>query len=137
MTDLSITATSVVPGNNANIVAGIFGAAVTAGQVVYKEAATGLLKLADSNSATAEARTPYGIALNGGSTGQAASVIRSGDVTIGATLVAGMPYFLSETPGGIEPVADLGTGEYSAQLGTAKTTAILTVKINAPGVVLA
>jgi hypothetical protein len=104
--------------------------------VLYREASTGLFKLADSNSATAEAKTPFGIALNGAASGQPVAVIIAGPVTIGATLTSGAPYFLSETPGGIQPLADMGSGEYVTQLGLASSTTVLAVKIHTPGVTL-
>ena len=92
--------------------------------------------MADSNSATSEAKTAYGIALNGASDGQPLSVIRSGDLTINAVLTAGAAYYLSETAGGIQPVADLGTGEYVGLIGVAKSTTVLSVRIVTPGVTL-
>ena len=66
MADLTITAANVLPGSNAVTENGLLGATVTAGQAVYKEAATGTWKLSDADSATAEVRTVGGIALNGG-----------------------------------------------------------------------
>lgn len=134
--DLTITAASVVPQGNAIKELGIAGATITAGQVVYKEAATSQFKLADSNSGTAEAKHPYGIALGGASANQSIVVQRAGDVVIGATLVAGATYWLSETPGGIQPVADLGSTENVALLGIAKSTTVLMLTIIEPGVTL-
>ena len=136
MADVTVTAASVLAGSNARIDHGRAGATITAGQVVYKENATGLYKLADSNSATAEVKTPEGIALNGAANGQPLAVHQGGDITIGGTLVAGTAYYLSETPGGIQPAADLGAGELVSQLGIAKTTAILSVNIIPAGVTL-
>lgn len=133
MSDLSITAANVIPGANAVVEHGTFGATITAGKAVYKEATTKKFKLADDNSATAEVRKAYGIALNGGSDGQPATIIKSGDVTIGATMTAGVAYYLSGTAGGICPVADLTTGDYPCLLGMAKSTTVLTVDIQAPG----
>ena len=34
------------------------------------------------------------------------------DINPGAALTVGVPYFLSDTPGGISPLADLLTGEF-------------------------
>lgn len=136
MADLSITAASVLAGSNANVERGTAGATVTAGQVVYKDASTRRFGLADSNSATAGVRAAYGVALNGAATGQPLAVLRSGDVTIGATLTAGVAYYLSDTPGGICPVADVGSGEYPVILGIATSTTVLAVNIQAAGVAL-
>lgn len=134
MTDLSITATSVKAGGNAIIAHGLAGVAITAGQPVYLDAATGTYKLADNNLAGAENVT--GIALNGAASGQPVAVQTSGDITIGATLTAGSAYCLSATAGGIAPVADLTTGNVVIQLGLAKSTTVLALRIAAPGVVL-
>lgn len=135
MADLTITATSVLPGSNAIIDrSGVAGAAITAGQVVYKEASTGLIKLADCDSATAEVKSPYGIALNGAAIGQPVAVQTAGDITIGATIVGGTGYFLSETPGGIRTTPD--TGDRVVQLGLAKSASVLTLRILDTGVTL-
>lgn len=135
MTDLTITPANVIAGSNSQKEQGTAGATITAGQVVYKAAATGKYGLADSNSGTAEVKVARGIALHGASDGQPLTILTAGDITIGATVVAGTAYYLSETPGGIQPVADLGT-EDVVFLGIAKTTAILEVRIMIPGVTL-
>jgi len=134
MTDISITAANVVAGSNAAVLGGQAGETITAGQAVYKAAATGKWMLADSNSATAEVRAAIGIALNGASLNQPLSVQTSGLITIGATLTAGVAYYLSDTPGGICPIADVGSGEYVCLIGLATTTAILDVTIKSTGV---
>lgn len=134
MTDLSITATDVVKGSNAIVANGTAGATITAGEVVYLDATSGKWKLADNDLAAA--KNPGGIALNGASDGQPLAVLTSGDLTIGATLTAGTAYYLSATAGGICPVGDLTTGDNVAQIGIAKSTSILAVKIIVPGVTL-
>lgn len=134
MADLSITATSVVPGANAVTIQGTAGETITAGQAVYKSSTTNKWMKADSNSGTAEARTPTGIALTGSSLNQPIVVQKSGDIAIGATLTANTAYYLSDTAGGICPVADVGSGEYLTQLGIARTTAILQLDIESTGV---
>src|SRR5688572_11203202 len=104
MADLSITAANVVAAAGATIEHGTAGATITAGQVVYRDDADKKYKLADNDSATAAARDPRGIALHGASNGQPLAIARSGDVTIGAALTAGLAYYLSGTPGGIAVV---------------------------------
>lgn len=137
MADLSITAASVVAGANAVLIHGMTaGETLTAGKTAYMEASTKLIKMADSNSATAEAKTPAYFILNGAATGQPVSLLKEGDLTIGATLTPGSPYFQSETPGGIQPAADLASGEYVTQVGIAKSTTVLAVKFITPGVTL-
>lgn len=136
MADLSITAANVVAGSNARVVNGIAGATVTAGQVVYRDATTKKFGLADCDSATAGVRVAFGIALNGASDGQPLAVLTEGDITIGATMTAGLAYYLSPTAGGIGVVGDLGSGDYPTLIGIAKSTTVLAVEINASGVAL-
>lgn len=136
MTDIVITAASVAAGTGAVIERGTAGGTITAGQVVYKDAADGKFKLADNDSATAAARNPYGIALNSASNGQPLAVIRSGDLTAGGTLVAGTAYYLSGTAGGICPLADVTSGHDPILLGLAKSTTVLHLDIQDPGVTL-
>ncbi len=133
MADLTITATSVVAGADSQQVSGILGETVTAGQAIVKNSANVWVK-ADSNHATAALRQPGGIALNGGAIGQPVRVHKSGLITIGATLTAGLAYYLSDTPGGICPVADIGVGEYVCLLGLATSTTVLNVDIQFPNV---
>lgn len=57
-------------------------------------------------------------------------------ITIGATMTAGVAYYLSDTPGGICPVADLASGEYPCIIGIAKSASLLDVGIHPSGVAL-
>lgn len=130
MADLTVTPASVLAGTNATITRGIAGATITAGQAVYlDEATTGEWLLADSDSATVAARgsARFGIALNGASDGQPLAVQTGGNITIGATVVAGVAYYLSDTPGGICPFADLATGDYVTLVGIATSTTVIAI----------
>jgi len=135
MADISITAANVVAGSDAVRESGTAGATITAGQLVYLDTSDMKYKLADANGAAA-LRVPNGIALNGASNGQPLSVQKGGDITIGGTMTAGIPYFLSDTPGGLCPLPDIGTGEYSCIIGIAKSTSVLAVNIQPSGVAL-
>ncbi|MGO8172692.1 hypothetical protein ACC764_19545 [Rhizobium ruizarguesonis] len=136
MADIVITASAVLAASNAERDQGIAGETITAGKAIYLAATTNRWMLADSNSATAEARQAKAIALNGASVGQPVSFQKSGDITIGGTLVAGTAYYLSDSPGGICAVADVGAGEYVCLLGLAKSTSVLAIGIQYPGVAL-
>lgn len=136
MADLTITSASVVAGADATRKDGLAGEAITAGKAVYQSSATKKWLLADSDSATAEARRAGGIALNGAALNQPIAVHVAGDITIGAALTPGTAYYLSDTAGGICPLADVGSGEYVCQLGLAKSASVLAVSIQFPGVVL-
>lgn len=136
MAALTITAASVIAGSGARTVDGTAGATITAGQAVYLDTATNTYKLADCDSATEAARSPTGIALNGAATGQPVEVLTRGPITIGATMTAGVVYYLSPTAGGISPVGDLGAGDYPTIIGIATSTTVLDVLIHESGVAL-
>ena len=136
MTDIAITAALVIAGSDSRQESGAAGATITAGQVVYRDAADGKYKLADADSATAGIRAPRGIALNGASDGQPLTVHLSGDITIGGTMTAGVAYYLSDEPGGICPVGDLASGDYPVIVGIAKSATVLDVNFQAAGVAL-
>lgn len=136
MADLSITAANVLAGAGATLASGTAGATITAGQTVYYDSAAAKYKLADADSATAAVRSPVGIALNGASDGQPLKVLTKGTITIGATLVAGTTYYLSDTPGGIAPAGDPTTGDYPTIIGIATSTSVLKVNITESGVAL-
>lgn len=134
--DLTITAANVIKGSNGVVKHGTAGASVTAGKVLYYDSATGTWKLADNNSATVAARSPRGIALHAAEANQPLAVHTGGDITIGATLTPGVVYYLSDTPGGIGPVADLASGEYPTVIGIAKSASVLAVSFQEAGVAL-
>jgi hypothetical protein len=136
MTDIVIAAALVVAGADSSAVSGVAGEAIAAGKAVYQSSATKKWMLADSNSVTAEARQAKGIALNGASLNQPIAIHKGGDITIGGTLVAGQAVYLSDTPGGLCPLADVGSGEYLCLIGLAKSTTVLDVDIQFPGVSL-
>lgn len=134
MANIAITAASVVPGANAKTVDGIAGAAITAGQVVYLDPATGKLLLADADSATAAARSVLGIALNSAAIGQPVTVQKAGLITIGGTVAPGVGYYLSATAGAIAPVADMTTGLYPTLLGFGQSATVINLAITPAGV---
>ncbi len=137
MADISITATNVVPGGNARTTEGLAGVTIAAGEMVYLDTAAGTLKLADCDSATAAARSPLGMALNGGAAGQPIEVAKRGNITVGTVLTLGVGYYLSGTAGKICPVADLSTGDYPVFLGFARSTSVLALNIQEATVALA
>lgn len=137
MADLSITATSVIPGEGATVKHGVTaGASITAGKTVVRDPSTGKWVLADSNHATAALRVPGGIALNAGGDGQPISVLTAGPITLGAVLTAGVAVYQSDTAGGICPVADVGSGERSVLIGMPTSTSVLNVDIQDSGTAL-
>lgn len=134
MSDLSVTAASCIAGSDAVIdLAHNAGETITAGQAVCLNSSTKWVK-ADADSATALLRTATGIALNGASLDQPLAVQKGGSITLGATLTANTSYFLSNTAGGICPLADVGTGEYLQLIGIATSTTVLKLSLLATGV---
>lgn len=136
MADLVLTPSAIIAGSNSAQEHGTAGETISAGKAVYKSATTKKWMLADSNSATAAARQAGGIALNGASDGQPITVHKSGDLTVDAVLTAGQAVYLSDAPGGLCPLADVGTGEYVCLIGLAKSTTVLAVDIQFPNVAL-
>lgn len=126
MADISITASAVLANSGARTESGAAGETITAGKLVYRDATTNQYFMSDSNAASASARAVRGVALNGASAGQPLQIARPGaEITMNAVLTAGLVYYLSDTPGGICPLADVGTGEYVTPIGVAKSTTVL------------
>ena len=122
MADLTITAANVLAGSGAKSEDGTGGATMTAGEVVYTDSSDSQYKLADANGAAALA-VVTGILLNGVSASQPAKIHTYGPITIGATVVPGVPYFLSKTPGKIAVLADIATsGDKVVFLGMGMST---------------
>lgn len=141
MADLSITATNVVVDTAIAYTMDkekFAGVALTAGQIVYKDAAAAdVLKLADANG-TAAVAAAYGVALVNAAIGQPCPVLRKGVITVGATIVVGTRYVLSATAGGVCPEADLVTDDYVTNvyepISTTKAACDFVRAYNATGV---
>lgn len=113
---------------------GTAGETIAAGQAVYQDAAdANKLKLAHAAGAV-ELAAVRGIALHGSLANQPLRIQTGGVITIGATLVLGEPYFLSQNAGGICPSADLGGSEFVSFIGIATTTGQLTLQFINSGV---
>lgn len=136
MADLVITAANVIAGSNAQKSGGIAGEAVVAGKLGYYDTTVKKYFLADNNSATAAARKPTCMFLNSAAANQPVSVMNEGDVAMGSIFTPGTAYFLSDTPGGICPVADLASGEYVSLVGLSKSATTLAVKFQSVDVSL-
>lgn len=116
MADLSITPADVatVAGSGETFESGEAGAAIDAGESVYRSAADNEWYLADASAAaTARAR---GVAVCSAAAGQRVIVQTKGKVDLGAG-TQGETYVVSATAGGIAPIADLGSGEFVTVLG--------------------
>lgn len=132
--DLVITATSVVEGASPERETGTAGATITAGQAVYKDSTDSYkLKLADADASLATSQM-VGISLHAASSGQPLAYIKGGNLNPGATVTVGTLYVLSDTAGGIRPVADNGSGDYVTIIGVGTTSSNIRLQIYASGV---
>jgi hypothetical protein len=134
MADLTVTATQVLAGTDAQLGYGTAGASITAGQVVYLDPTTSTYKLFDANDTTANTRAPV-IAMNSCSSGQRLTVQTGGSLTIGAGAAptAGLVYVASATPGGIAPNADVVTGWRVAIIGVATSASAIKLMLGNSG----
>lgn len=131
MADLTITAANVLRPDTLSVIDSqhIAGGTITQGQPVYMDTSdSNKLKAARANAATTD--YVFGIALNAASSGQHVTVLREGNITIGATLTVGQTYVLSAAAaGGIAPISDLVSTNYVSILGVATTASNLKVQI--------
>lgn len=134
MTDIAVTASSVVGDGASPRETGTAGVAINAGQAVYMDTTVNKYKLSDSN--LAGAKTVRGIALNSAALNQPLIIQKSGPITIGGTLVKGTTYCQSTTAGGICPQADITTGGDVVILGVATSTTSMNLNIQVPGITL-
>lgn len=133
MAALIQTAASVVEGAGANKASGTAGGTLTAGMPLYEDTADGnKLKAARANAATTA--IVKGIALNNASSGQPITYQSGGEINLGATLVVGEVYCLSDLVAGqIVPYIDLGTLDYVIPLGVAKTASNFLLNVTNSG----
>ena len=127
MSELFQTAGSVLSVGGDDHVTGTAGEAITAGMPCYydfEEDAYFLSKADAEETAICD-----GIALNSASVGQPVTIKQdSGDsiINLGATLVRGMTYAVSDLNAGkIMPITDLTTGDYTVVLGVAQSASEL------------
>jgi hypothetical protein len=114
MAALTITTSQVVPAANCPEKDVVAGEAITPGQAVYSDEATGTWKLAQNDGTAAEAGSAgYGIALSQAAAANQPIVVAlpGGTVTLGAGAApaAGTPYAIGATPGALVPLADLAS----------------------------
>jgi hypothetical protein len=118
MADLTVTPANVLASAQAIKFTATAGAALTAGQPIYRDTADtdafgrGKAKLADANGGSATIQTVEGITLAAAATGQPIECAAlDPDFTHGLTgVAAGDCVILSATAGALCPVADLASG---------------------------
>lgn len=132
MVDLVITPANVLEGTSARKQSKTAGANITQGDSVYVDSVDQLqaaLKGVDAASAAA-----VGIALNSAESGQPCTFQSGGDIDVGATLAVGETYVVGAAAGGIAPVADVISTEFSTILGIATAAGVLKMGVLQSGV---
>jgi hypothetical protein len=116
--DIAITAANVVPSSSARFSTQTAGVAITAGQPLYYDTATGTVKLADNN-ATAPANSLFGIAMSNAAINQPIVVcVYDPALAIGGTVASGATVWLSGNAGGMtSTAADLTSGMTTIVIG--------------------
>lgn len=115
--DLSVTATEVrlVSGGSSEETA---GETLTAGQTVYRKESDGRAWKADSDTGNPATADCIGICLNAATAGQPVNVATPGSIVdIGATMTLGDIIILSDTAGGLAPIADVDNTDYLCIIG--------------------
>jgi hypothetical protein len=128
MAAITITAASVVGGEGKKDTRPGGTGTITAGQAVRRDGAAVVAAVNDS-AANAAA---FAIALNGGAINQPIQYQEDGLITIGGTVVVGMPYALG-TAGGIIPVSDIAAGIFTTIIGVGVSATQIKLGFNAGG----
>lgn len=132
MADITITAANVQHSGAAQLRTGIANVAIDAGEAVYK-LTSGQFALADVNLTATEANV-FGVAVSSAAAGQPITIaVADNALAIGATVVAGEAYVVSQTAGGIAPIADLTTDDYISVIGVGVSTSEICLTIKATG----
>jgi hypothetical protein len=120
MADHVVTPANVLKSNNGTVRNGTAGAAISAGDALYYDTATGTYKLFDANGA-GDAKNFAGIALNSAAAGQPIALCEEDpDFTPGFPLDEGDVVIGSATAGKLCPVADAASGHYVTVVGVGK-----------------
>jgi len=124
MADISQTPGNVAPSGTSPQFTAAAAVAIVAGQpcVVTNDSIT----LSDANGAAA-VRTCNALSTSGGGVGQRVSYVKADSgINIGATLVSGGEYYVSENAGAITATkADVTSGSTAIVIGVATSTSLL------------
>ncbi len=140
MAELTITVASVVPSANERVdTSAKAGETITAGMSVYQKSTDSRWWKAQADGTTEEAGVAVqkGISMHASLAGQPLAVQTGGDIVIGATIAAGVFYFVGTTAGAIGLSSDLGSTNKVTMLGYGISTTVLRLLPTATGVVLA
>ena len=136
MADLVVTEADVTSNNTTQTYRSYqAGEAITAGQVVRIDGATG--KLVKSQADTADNADILGIAITSAALDEYLVIAEGGSYITGATMVAGQYYVVSNTAGSLCLFSDLTTGQYATYAIYATTTTAATIRRLETGVAVA
>jgi hypothetical protein len=135
MANLSQTPANVAMAGPGRVRVVQVGEGVTQGQPGYLLTSDSKYYQADANASATTARA-VGIFLTPAATNGYAVFAEGAGLTInlGATLVVGETYCVSNTKGAIAPIADLTTGDFPCIIGTAATVSSLVTVFSFAGV---
>lgn len=135
MADITITPALVVPQAGAKIDRSTVAAvAISAGDVVYKDAATGNKLRKCLSTTTAAAAKAYGIAVNTAEgANQPCAVCTSGRIFLSGNLLPGQAVAIGSAAGKIGLVSDVGEGDFVTYLGCCRDNGYLDVLIDSSG----
>lgn len=126
--------TAVRPTSNTLIARVIYGATVSAGQVVYLDTTDGEYKLADANGASEATSQAKGIAITPGVDGGYGFIATGGDIIlVGTTMNVAYDYYVGFTPGGLMDVGSWSSSDYITRIGNAVSATQLALNIDITG----
>lgn len=138
MADLVITTANVkIVNSNTRVVTVLAGEAIAIGQAVYLDTVDSDYLLADGTTATKA--LVAGIALTSCANAGYFLMLTANTYVVGATVVAGTPYYLSDTAGAgaICAHADLLTGDFVTLIGHAISTTEIELDLTPVGIAVA
>ena len=106
---------------------------VTQGQPLYLDSVTSKYRVANAAGTSAQA-VVVGISLTPAESDEWSQLMTAGTIDLGATLVVGETYYLSNASGKVMPSADVSSGEYVTELGIATAADKLVLGIQVSGV---
>lgn len=135
MADLTITAANVGPASASDSIGLVqVGEAVTAGQPAYYDSSTQKYYRAKANDVLKD--EVAGIFTTSAASDGFALLQSGGTIKIGATVVVGTIYLLSDTVGGIKPVADTGSADAVQIIGVGATTTTIKLLLQNTGIIV-
>jgi hypothetical protein len=134
MSDVVVNSQAVLAASNASVslTPATAGAAITAGQSVYKAANGYWYPAYASGNSVVSGTNQLAIALNSAYAGQPIQLFFYGNINLGSALNSGNTYILSYNAGRIAQFGDLNAGMYTTIIGWATNSTTLYVPSSGP-----